>query len=516
MGTLIPIESIKFRKIHKQRPLISNYNHYPLYKSYKDNYNFRNIIESLLAWDKYSNSVGNNLNQVIHLIQFVSENDCNPNHIQEISNIINSNIIQYLETGIFFRELVNELKEKSELNKITICILDKLEDGLINIINCDRVLQNYETISKRFNLFKLVEKDLSYDNSSYTDIIYKICNLLDTYNRSLKESFCINTELILYIFNIYDDKINQEEIIKNIIDYYLIFNSENFEYFLENIKKASNASPFIDLDIINKYLEYLKIIKNKMIISGFDTIDSTDKDLLYIYNNDLSLNESCEVLKNGLNSLNEFGDFIEKAKEIITKVKLAPTKTINTVKEAIRALIVPTRLEDIKKGTHNALSLIFYSVLVAPFIPIGSIGILFGIITSFTISKCINKKYLKDSIEEWNSHKDSIEKKIKETDDPDKKRELEKYLEEVNENINILTQRYEKIRDKTTDEIKNSNDEKKEKNNMVKKGNSASAFVSPTGRMIFFGSNHSNSNSNLKKKQEEDEINDYINKIRNE
>ena len=514
MGTLIPINDIKIRKIHKQKSLISNYNHYPLYKSYKNNYNFKNVIESLLAWDKYSNSVGNNLKQVIRLAQFVSENDCNSNHIREISNIINSNIIQYLESGAFFRELVSDIKNKSELNQTAISILNNLENGLINIINCDRVLQNYETISKRFNLFKLVEKDLSYDDD-YTDTIYKICNLLDTYNRSLKESFCITTELILYTFNIYDNKINQEEIIKNIIDYYLISYAENFEYFIENIQKASNASPFIDLNIVNKYLEYLKIVQNKMIISGFDNIDTTDKDLLSIYNSDLSLDESCKILKNGLSSLNEFGDFIEKAKEIITKVKLAPTKTINTVKEAIRALIVPTRLEDIKKGTHNALSLIFYSALVAPFIPIGSIGILFGIITSFTISKCINKKYLKDSIEEWNSHKNSIEKKIKETDEPDKKRELEKYLEEVNENINILTKRYESIRDKTTDEIKNSNDKKKE-NNTIKKTNSSSAFVSPTGKILFFGSNHNNSNSNFKKKQEEDEINDYINKIRNE
>ena len=35
--------------------------------------------------------------------------------------------------------------------------------------------------------------------------------------------------------------------------------------------------------------------------------------------------------------------FLDKAKEIITKIKLAPVKTINLVKEGIRALLVPTR-----------------------------------------------------------------------------------------------------------------------------------------------------------------------------
>jgi hypothetical protein len=57
-------------------------------------------------------------------------------------------------------------------------------------------------------------------------------------------------------------------------------------------------------------------------------------------------------------------------------------------------------------------------------------------------------------MQERREHKYSVERKIKECTDPDKKRKLEQYLEEVEKNIEILEREYEKTRDKTLPELR--------------------------------------------------------------
>ena len=343
----------------------------------------------------------------------------------------------------------------------------------------------------------------------------------------MKQSFCVNTELILYAIQNYTKADDQRIIIENIIDYYLTIyrRTRTLEEFISDIKKGADASPFIDSEIVNRHLNYIKNVQNKTTLNGLDSLEKSieelkDNDiigynLLSLYNDDCSLAESHKYLNEGLESLNEFGDFIDKAKEIITKVKLAPVKTANTVKEAIRALIVPTRLQDLKKGTHNALSLIFYSAIVVPFIPIGGVlGGLLGSLVSFTISKHINKEYLKDAIQEWQAHKNTVERKIKEADSNEKKQELTKYLNEVNENLAILEKKYESIKDKSVEDLKKGIEEKKEEEKP--KPQMHSFFVNPLGKTTKIDLSHLQSSNTNNKKSEDDEVSVYINKIKNE
>lgn len=526
MGNIfIPIETVNLRKMHLKQPLTSNYSHYPLYRSYKERYNFKNIKESIYAWDKYSDSVGSNLKQVLRLLKHISENDSNQNHINEITCVIEKDIIPYLKSGHFFEELIYRVKDELELNNTVLSILEKLDNEIFKINNCDRILNNYEIISKRFNLNKIIEKNIFYEDKieNISPTIYILCELLDTFNRPMKEGFCINTELILYAIQNYIDITDQRSIIENIIDYYLTVyrNMKTLEEFISDIKKASDASPFIDSEIVERHLNYIKNVQNKITLAGFNPtkeIENNDilgDNLLSLYNKETSLDESHNYLNEGLESLNEFGDFIDKAKEIITQVKLAPVKTVNTVKEAIRALIVPTRLQDLKKGTHNALSLIFYSAIVVPFIPIGGVlGSLLGTLVSFTLSKHITKEYLKDAIQEWQAHKNNVEKKIKEADSNEKKQELTKYLNEVNDNLEILEKKYESLKDKSVEDLKKDTEEKKEEEKP--KLQMHSFFVNPIGKTTKIDFSHLQSSNINNKKSEDDEVSAYINKIKNE
>ena len=519
----IPIEDINLRKMHLQRPLSSNYSHYPLYRSYKERYNYKNIKEAIYAWDKYSNSVGSNLKQILRLLKLISENDSNQNHIDEITCIISKDIIPYLESSLFFKELIIRVKDEFELNNIVLSILEKLEIELCKISDCDRLLNNYDVTTKRFNLNKIIEKNIFYEDKieNISPTICILCQLLDTFESPMKESFCINTELILYAIQNYTTIDDQRAIIENIIDYYLgIYRSiKPLEELISDIKKGADASSFIDSEIVDRHLNYIKNVQNSITLNGFNPVKDMENndviscDLLSLYNDDCSLAESHKYLNEGLESLNEFGDFIEKAKEIITQVKLAPVKTVNTVKEAIRALIVPTRLQDLKKGTHNALSLIFYSAIVVPFIPIGGVlGGILGSLVSFTISKHINKEYLKDAIQEWQAHKNTVERKIKEADSNEKKQELTKYLNEVNDNLAILEKKYESLKDKSVEDLKKGTEEKKEEE---PKPQMHSFFVNPLGKTTKVDLSHLQS-SNNNKKSEDDEVSAYINKIKNE
>lgn len=525
MGKIfIPIEDVNLRKMHLQRPLSSNYSHYPLYRSYKERYNYKNIKEAIYAWDKYSNSVGSNLKQILRLLKLISENDSNQNHIDEITCIISKDIIPYLESSLFFRELIIRVKDEFELNNTVLSVLEKLEIELCKISDCDRLLNNYDVTTKRFNLNKIIEKNIFYEDKieNISPTICILCQLLDTFESPMKQSFCINTELILYAIQNYTTVDDQRAIIENIIDYYLgIYRSmKPLEELISDIKKGADASPFIDSEIVDRHLNYIKNVQNSITLNGFNPVKDMENndviscDLLSLYNDDCSLAESHKYLNEGLESLNEFGDFIEKAKEIITQVKLAPVKTVNTVKEAIRALIVPTRLQDLKKGTHNALSLIFYSAIVVPFIPIGGVlGGILGSLVSFTISKHINKEYLKDAIQEWQAHKNTVERKIKEADSNEKKQELTKYLNEVNDNLAILEKKYESIKDKSVEDLKKGNEEKKEEK---PKPQMHSFFVNPLGKTTKVDLSHLQSSNNDNKKSEDDEVSAYINKIKNE
>ena len=280
MGKIfIPIEEVNLRKMHLQRHLSSNYSHYPLYRSYKERYNYKNIKEAIYAWDKYSNSVGSNLKQILRLVKHISENDSNQNHIDEITCIISKDIIPYLESSLFFRELIIRVKDEFELNNIVLSILEKLEIELCKISDCDRILNNYDVTTKRFNLNKIIEKNIFYEDKleNISPTIHILCELLDTFEGSMKQSFCVNTELILYAIQNYTKADDQRIIIENIIDYYLTIyrRTRTLEEFISDIKKGADASPFIDSEIVDRHLNYIKNVQNKTTLDGLDSLEKS-------------------------------------------------------------------------------------------------------------------------------------------------------------------------------------------------------------------------------------------------
>ena len=187
--------------------------------------------------------------------------------------------------------------------------------------------------------------------------------------------------------------------------------------------------------------------------------------------------EQMSMVNEALDKLCE-EDSLDKIHDIVTKVKMAPVKTNAMIKEAIRSILVTSRLQDLNKGTRNSLSLIFYTVIVAGALAINVVGGLFALITAYIMSKHLNKEYLKESIKEWKEHKYSVTRKLKEETDPEKKRKLEAYLDEVDKSIETLEEEYEKQRDKTMEEINRDQDNREHSPDY----NGSSSLVNPLGK----------------------------------
>ena len=517
MGDCIPIQRVVSRRNHKKyRPQESSY--YPLYEScLKDSYNFLNILESISNWNSFSDNVGRNLNQVLNLIEAVERNN-DQDQLNEAITIVNDKIIPYLESPLFFKNIINRNKSISESTKNI--FIDRLNEET----ECDRVLNNHKIVSKRFNIDKVISSNIYYPDA-FTETVYTLCSLIDTYNMNLKSKFCTSSELGLYGINECNHDIDQKLILENIIDYFIIYHGVNdIDKLSSVLKEAAREDIFIDNDIVDDYLSYINKINEEV----EEEVSNFDEEVIKKYNDDNQIyNEDYMNLSSSLRSICEVA-FMDRARDIITKIKIAPVKTVSMVKEAIRSLLVTSRLQDIKKDTNNVLSLIFYAGITASFIAISPVASLLGLASSIIISKHMNKEYLKESIYEWKEHKYSVTRKIKDCNDPEKKRKLTIYLEEVNKNIEILEKEYEKVRDKTVSEL--NSDEKK---TVASPKFKVKPFqVNPIGKEINFNkynsdesdqstsnnlpSSDSSSNGNSGSDDDDVDVQAYINKIKNE
>ena len=476
MGNFIPIERVGLRRDHLKYQNNVYGNSYPLYESYnkKDSYNFLNLAESLYNWTLYSQNAGDNLKQVIDILETISENGTK-NQLFEATDIVNKSITPYLESPLFFKRLVDKRMHRGNMNMFLSEALDLLKKEINEQSECDRVLNNHKIVSKRFNIDKVVSSNIYYEDA-FTETMYTLCSLIDTYNMDIKSKFCSSAELAMYCINECGERIDNKKLLETIIDYYLInYGVKDLDQFTEDIKFASDRDNFIDSNIVYEYLDYVNDVNKKLDVE----LQNFDEEVLKHYrDSDIPVEETSEMLSGSLQFLCEVA-FLDKAKEVITKIKLAPIKTINMVKEAIRALIVPTRLQDLKQGTHNALSLIFYAAIIIGCVPFGGpIGMVLGMVSSCIIAKHANKQYLKDSIQEWREHKYSVERKIKDCTDGEKKRKLQEYLTEVEKNIEILEKEYEKVRDRTSIELASDN----EKRMASPDYNIKSSMINPLGQ----------------------------------
>ena len=154
----------------------------------------------------------------------------------------------------------------------------------------DRIITNYDNISKRFNIDKLIIENTANNKDLY-QAIYEMSSCIDTYNSNFMGKYNTALEMSWYIINKNYLDCSKEYIIETVTDYFLhhgyitenskddisrviecspIFNRDNFNIvsyvFNENTKERDNSSLSIPVDeSVSTYgTESISMIKNKI------------------------------------------------------------------------------------------------------------------------------------------------------------------------------------------------------------------------------------------------------------
>ena len=463
---VLPIGHARLRESHilhgknRQHRLLN----YPLYKSCNETYNFNNLKECLENWDEYSKDTKANMNQVVNILNLMDKHEASSQDLREATKVICNEILEYTSDLDKYKPLFEAISSER---------LKDTKETIINKINeineYDRVISNYKQLNEDINFLEYFKESLK--TNTLRESLYKLCDKLNY--GGLATDYCIMNEAILYALDGYP-QVPLREITEGIMDYYLEKYNDKIEEFVPTIRECIEADDFIPNEA-SDYIDYIEYI----ISNGNILVEETENHFNNNENYALLEDYQEQIKANYYYALNELA-IIDKAKEILTKIKTMPNKTITMVEEAINAMFITHRLQDLKKNTFNALSLIFYVTMTAAtmFAFPGAAGILLAFLVNISLYHVLNKDYLRDALEEWRIHKHMVEKKIRASHDPQEKTKLSNYLKEVDKNIEVLEKRYEEMRDKTSKELADDTNRKIHSSDFEHSG----SLINPIGK----------------------------------
>lgn len=254
---------------------------YPLFESYNidEDYNFTNIRESVESWNNYSNNTTSNMDKVLELFDLVAEKG-NKEQLAEITDIINEDIIPYIPSPVAFRSsIINKKKYMHESYKQD-CI-NSINDKILETVECDRVLKNYNIVSKRFNLDKIIANANNGYDINLMENVYNLCSLFDTYDMEFKPKFCVTLESILYGFSKYSKNLNESNLIESVVDYFLLTKGLPLENLVEEIESSIDKDKFLNEEC-KSYIRYLQDVNREENGKEDNAIESYQNHMQYL------------------------------------------------------------------------------------------------------------------------------------------------------------------------------------------------------------------------------------------
>ena len=310
-----------------------------------------------------------------------------------VPKVITGNLsVPEIKTGSTITKKTDIPKDNDEeKSKTESCYEDLINRCNINI-EVDRILENYNRLSKRFNL----DKVLSSMDESITLDIDTYCELFDTYQMSEKSKFNVAIETALYLNEKYNIGFKRNDLINAIVEYTLFKNDKEniydtvYEYLTENSMITES-----DLEPFTKQYERIHnihpISQNKIAY----LIEAESK------NPDKNLDSSIKDFKSSDNKTPG------KVKQLIGKAyNKTPDQIVNDT----------PKLFDIFRF----------------FITIGSFGLnpVLGLVT-FTTDEFLKRDYRRPDVEKminkYEKEIDKVDKKIDKTNNENKRKDLKEY-----------------------------------------------------------------------------------------
>ena len=313
---------------------------------------------------------------------------------------------------------------------------------------CDRIIENYGKISKRFNIDKIIN-EVTYPNDIYLSII-EVTKCIDTYDIPFKNKYSHALEVSYYALNKYNMNYPKDKIIEAVTDYF-IFSSVLTEDHINSIKEVRDISVLFeqeDFDIIS-YLYYDEEeddINDDEEIDALDLIESycsplhedkiTLKARKELRAKKKELKKAARNLKKAAKQGNPDERLDRKTKEEIDKFRKECAKdpdnknNLTRLKALVNSIFTKSPYQIVFELPN--LFVILRGLIVIGGIAINPILGLLTFITSKIIGMALSRKQTEKIVKAYQNEIDSVKAKLEKAKDEDSKNNIQKYLDELN------------------------------------------------------------------------------------
>ncbi|WP_301066485.1 hypothetical protein [uncultured Duncaniella sp.] len=313
---------------------------------------------------------------------------------------------------------------------------EEIEEAVSKQVHCDRILENYDKMSRRFNLDKLIVENTRINGIE--DTIYQLGRWADTYAMPDMVKFNCVLECAWYGFNTNGIQYTDQQLVEYASNYFLLK-----EDGAKNTAKIIDTAMVVDgngivaRDVINEDLpeerEDGEEDPMEMVNEPIDVTDALGRYMESMYRGDATY---------GVTPLQEkvsFQEIFQKYKQEEQKDAANPSKLKSLV-----AKLYSNDADDVIAGTPSFLSWIRGTLILSAFAIHPIIGVMGFIVNYFNKQDHDREDYQK-MIKAFKAEKEAAEKKYKTLTDAEEKERMNAYIEELEKGIDTLNERYEAL-----------------------------------------------------------------------
>ena len=306
------------------------------------------------------------------------------------------------------------------------------------LCEADRIIKNYNTILKRFDIDKIVSEIYSEDDIYLS--INEICNCINTYDSPFKNKYNTALETVWYSFNKSYMNYPSEKIIESVTDYF-IFNSIVNENDIESIKNNNVIFEESDFDCIN-YL-FLNESRNALtVIDDYESKIIVEETIKQKLKDDINkvANDAKKWPKGNPeeNKDQDIKDMINNFRSECAKNKSDDKSTflVNKFKSLINKIFA-TKPENIVNEIPGMFSIIRTTFIFGATALHPVLGII-SLITDFILKNTTERKQCEQYIKKYESEIDLMQNKLNKTKDKYNRERYEKYIEELKKDLSKI------------------------------------------------------------------------------
>ena len=303
---------------------------------------------------------------------------------------------------------------------------------------CDRIIKNHNTLSKRFDFDKIISENYTSINDLY-DTVIEVCKLIDTYDTNFKNKYNTALEESVYLINKAYLKCDNSVVVEAVTDYF-IFTSIISESQLDDIDTVRNNSILLKRDDFT-CIDYLfppeintdcvRDLKISEMVNNYGTESLLEGEL----------KDKIKEISKGNPHEHENDEIKKMIEDFKDSCKDDKPETFIMHLKALANKMYTKQPKHIIDGLPNFFSIIRIGILVVS-CAISPILAILTAITGYFIKQTLERKQCEKLVNKYKSEIETVKDKIEKQKDERKKENLEKYKSELEKDLKKI-QEYE-------------------------------------------------------------------------